>query len=227
MQALVSIHDVMPETLEHVQRILDRFDQFSIRKVALLVVPGKPWQPEEVDRVRQWQEQGYQIVAHGWVHHCATYGGLYHRVHSLLLSRDVAEHLSLRPQGRVDLLQRSHDWFVEKGLGSPKIYIPPAWALGRLPRGSEVDLPFRFCETLSGLADWRKGTFQRLPLVGYEADTSFRKWSLRTFNGWGQLSARLSNKPLRVSLHPYDLDYLLAEDIDRMLARVEPCAYPE
>lgn len=43
VRALVSVHDVMPETLERVQRILDLCAAINPVPLTLLVVPGLGW----------------------------------------------------------------------------------------------------------------------------------------------------------------------------------------
>lgn len=226
MKSLVSIHDVMPSTLDHVRRILAVFKKYKVDHVALLVVPGLAWETSDLSQLHRWQDEGFQLAGHGWVHQCDSIRGLYHRCHSTVLSRNVAEHLSLTPAGRVDLIRRCHAWFERQNLTPPTLYVPPAWALGRLPRGCQGDLPFRYCETLGGLWDWSNTRYQPMPVVGFEADTWFRKASLRLLNFTNRCSSRLLNRPLRISIHPYDLDLLLSQDIEPLLERVESHPYP-
>lgn len=226
MQSLVSIHDVMPSTMDHVRRILSVLKEHDIAHVALLVVPGLSWETSDLAQLHRWQDEGFQLAGHGWVHECDSIRGLYHRLHSALLSRNVAEHLSLTPAGRVDLIQRCHAWFGSQNLRPPTLYVPPAWALGRLPRGCRAELPFRYCETLGGLWDWVDLRFQSMPVVGFEADTLFRKASLRLLNFTNRCTAHWLNRPLRISIHPYDLDLLLSRDIKPLLQRVESYPYP-
>ena len=53
MNSLVSIHDVMPSTLEHVDRILRVFAESRIAHTTLLVVPGLDWQETDLDQLRK------------------------------------------------------------------------------------------------------------------------------------------------------------------------------
>ena len=226
MNSLVSIHDVMPSTLERVDRILRVFGESKIAHTTLLVVPGLDWQDLELDQLRKWQDKGYSLAGHGWVHRCETVRGIYHRLHSALLSRRVAEHLCLSPAERVALIQRCYRWFKSHHLDSPSLYVPPAWALGRLPQGCHDELPFRYCETLGGLWDWSTQRYQPLPVVGFEADTLFRKVSLRFLNFTNRCTSALWRRPLRISLHPFDLELLLKKDIRPLLEQVESIPYP-
>ncbi len=226
MKSLVSIHDVMPSTMDHVSRILMVLEEQGISHVALLVVPGLPWKDSDLAQLRQWQDAGHQLAGHGWVHQCESVRGFYHHLHSAILSRNVAEHLCLSPAGRVDLIQRCYAWFEQQGLMPPTLYVPPAWALGRLPRNCRANLPFRYCETLGGLWDWSEPRYQPMPVVGFEADTKFRQGALRLLNFTNRCTSRWLGRPLRISIHPYDLELLLEQDIRPLLERVESQPYP-
>ena len=215
-QALFSIHDVMPETLAQVARILAYFERHGLSPPALLVVPGKAWGDEDLAQLRRWAQAGCEFVAHGWLHHTRP-RRLGHRLHAMLLSRNVAEHLDLDHDGVMALMLRSQRWFADKGLPEPETYIPPAWALG-IPAALLSGLPFRCVETLSGVhllaGDFR--TFRRLPLLGFEADTAFRAAFVSRWNRLQLRSGRAG--PLRVSIHPNDLDLRLAWQLQAVLS---------
>jgi predicted deacetylase len=216
--AIVSVHDVMPSTFSRVERILAVLEKVGVPPASLLVVPGKDWSLDGIAALRSLANLGHPLAGHGWIHK-ATSGSrsLYHRVHSLLISRNEAEHLSLPPEDLADLVRQCHEWFPGVGLPTPDLYVPPAWALGSLTTDHLRELPFRWYEVLRGYLDVQKGERRWLPLVGFEADTSFRQWSLRL---WNQLNALLATGgvgPLRISIHPDDLDLLLSKDIRIML----------
>ena len=65
--------------------------------------------------------------------------------------------------------------------------------------------------------DGPTGRVRWLPLAGFEADTAFRALSLRVWNGLNRFIARRIQRPLRISIHPGDLDLLLKMDAKRML----------
>ncbi len=77
MQAVLSIHDVMPETLALVQQILTRIT-VPADKTTLLIVPGKPWQEQDLKQLRLWQKMGYPLAGHGWHHQANTPQTWYH-----------------------------------------------------------------------------------------------------------------------------------------------------
>lgn len=223
MQALVSIHDLMPETFDRVKNLLAEMPREARHHLVLLVVPGRNWTPEQIDRLREWQSGGLILAAHGWDHQAKSIKGWYHRCHSRLVSRNVAEHLSLSPEEISALLQRSFDWFGQHDLKSPDLYVPPAWAMGRIDKTLLRASPFRYFETTWGMYDSHHDQFKWLPLLGFEADTGFRKYSLRGWNFCNRLIAR--KRPVRVSLHPFDLEYQLARDARFFLSQVDNLDY--
>ena len=72
MKALVSIHDVMPDTMGEVAELVELCRQQGIDSLTLLVVPGLDWQPDQLGQIRQWQRDGHVLAAHGWHHRCAA-----------------------------------------------------------------------------------------------------------------------------------------------------------
>lgn len=216
--AIVSIHDVMPETFGRVRRILALLESASVPPPTLLVVPGKEWTPDLLDSLRTLAQKGHRLAGHGWIHK-ARQGPrtLFHRVHGRLISRDEAEHLSLPPEEIEALVRGCYAWFSSADLPAPELYVPPAWALGALPFASLGSLPFRSYEILRGIVDAATGRLRWLPLVGFEADTTFREVSLKCWNSLNWAVARAFRGPLRISIHPGDLDLLLGKDVRRMV----------
>lgn len=224
----LSIHDVMPESLPRVTQILDLLHRLNLSPCTLLVVPGKPWQPGQIRQLRHWADQGHPLAAHGWHHKAPHIRSFYHKCHAAVLSRDVAEHLSLSPAGRIRLMIQSHAWFRSVDLPAPTLYVPPAWALGRLPAHRIPALPFPTVESLSGLRFPATNQIRRLPLTGYEADTPARAAALRLFNHAQLRLAHTTRRPLRISIHPNDLHLRLARQLQRhlRLPSLLPLAYP-
>lgn len=218
VRALVSVHDVMPETLERVQRILDLCAAINPAPLTLLVVPGLGWDRSGIERLRTWQDQGHRLAGHGWIHRVERFGGLTHRLHGLLISRRVAEHLALDGPGIAALLRRCHTWFAAQGLEPPDLYVPPGWALGAIRRSDLAALPFTQYEVLRGVLDGASGQLLPIPLLGYEADAPGRGPVIRL---WNRLNRRLAGTCgwLRIGIHPRDPELALGADLDRDLRR--------
>lgn len=219
MKALVSIHDVMPHTFEEVRELVEICQSAGVSRPTLLVVPGLEWSPPQLDQIRSWEEEGLELAGHGWIHRHGTIRTWWHRFHSLFLSRNVAEHLS-RPENEIlELMSRCYAWFDDQGLNMPKLYVPPAWALGSVATEALVRQPFEMVETFRGVLR-RGGHFQPLPLVGYEADTWLRACALTTFNRWNQsVGGRPLDRPLRIGIHPFDHRLLLRRALQTQLER--------
>lgn len=216
--ALVSVHDVMPETLPRVGEILRLLRARSVSLLTLLVVPGRSWSPAQVRLLRSWQDSGIELAGHGWLHRARSVRGLRHRLHARLISRGEAEHLSLSESETDALVRRSHGWFASVGLRSPTLYVPPAWAAGRLIVHRRRTLPFSYYETLCGVYDARTNERTWMPLTGYMADTPLRTVFLRVVN---PLFLHLASHVVRITLHPEDLRFPLRKDLKRHLARFQ------
>jgi predicted deacetylase len=219
MQALISVHDVWPQTLARVARIVDGLRAQGHHAITLLVVPGAAWPRADLDRLARWQREGIELAGHGWHHRCESFGGLGHRVHAALVSRRAAEHLALDGPAIEALMRATHDWFARHGLTPPASYVPPAWALGRMEPGHLAHLPYRQVEVMRGLIDTASGELWPLPLVGFEADSGVRAIFLRRWNAWQQRRAHRHGDPLRIAIHPHDPNLRLARDLRHGLAR--------
>ena len=216
MRAEISIHDVMPETLQQVAEQLAMISRHCPGPVLLLVVPGKAWAEGDLDCLRTWVDAGHELVGHGWSHRADRISGLRHRLHSLLVSRDCAEHLALGPDEIVTLMTRCRQWFIDHDLPAPDRYVPPAWALGPVAVETLRATGFKRVETLSGWLDLSSGVFQRSALIGFEAASAWQVPVLKLSNAFNRILAR--NLPLRIALHPNDHRLPLADDLQRVLA---------
>ncbi|MEM1223363.1 MAG: polysaccharide deacetylase family protein [Verrucomicrobiota bacterium] len=221
MRALVSIHDLMPETMPQVEEILEWLKDRQVPPVTLLVVPGKSWKPNEINRLRELAERGHELAAHGWHHHVIP-RKLYHRLHAACLSRNVAEHLDLDSKGILDLLLRSRNWFGENNLPIPEFYVPPAWALGPIHPDDLAQAPFKRIEVTGGLIHLNgQKRFQKMLLTGYEADTWLRESLLRRWNASQAKKAQQNGKILRISIHPYDRQLRVADQLAQQIDAAE------
>ncbi|MEZ5558003.1 MAG: polysaccharide deacetylase family protein [Pseudomonadales bacterium] len=218
VRALLSIHDVMPETLAAVDATLAHLAGRGIRPsrvpITLLVVPGRPWSSTDLDRLRAYERAGCELAGHGWNHKADRVRGLKHQLHSRLISRNVAEHLALDVVGITNLIRRCHAWFAANGFASPSLYVPPAWAMGPAGPATLAAMPFRYFETLAGVRD-RQGLVP-VPLLGFEADQPGRVLPLRAFNALNLAWCRRT-RLIRIGLHPRDVEFAMRAELDRVL----------
>jgi hypothetical protein len=219
MRALISIHDVMPHTLVRVEKLLEWIPERLQRNLVLLIVPGHCWTSSQILRLRKWQQDGFILAGHGWQHQADTIRGAYHRLHAALISRNAAEHLSLSEMAIASLLNRNAAWFREQGLQPPDLYVPPAWAMGPVSQAVLRHAPFDYYETASGIYNRMTRTRRCLPLIGFEADTLLRKYALENWNALNKFLTG-ENRPVRIAIHPYDDQLLLAGRMDGLLQTV-------
>jgi hypothetical protein len=214
---LASLHDVMPETWTEVNEILAWLKERNVPPVTLLVVPGRQWSSDQIRQLRAWADEGHPLAAHGWYHHVERIRGLRHRLHATLISRNVAEHLVLNSDEILGLLKRSKNWFSEQGLPTPELYVPPAWALGPISKGNLRKAPYSCIEVTRGLIRPDKLSKLKLPLTGFEADTALREAFLRRWNARAVKQAKRTGRPLRLSIHPYDLQLRVADQLETIV----------
>ncbi len=220
LTGIVSIHDVMPQTLDNCLAIIEQLAAIPVAPITLLVVPGRRWTESDLATLRQLQNHGLLLAGHGWHHQVNGISTLYHRVHSALLSRLAAEHLSY-PAARIrELIGDCHAWFARHELRTPSLYVPPAWALGALRREELRHLAFDHYELLGGVYNCHGDGFRALPLAGYEADNRLRRHFLRFWNQVNLQRSRLLGQPLRIGIHPYDTELLLR---DQLFAQLLAC----
>ena len=205
----LSIHDVMPSRLTAVQSLIDQTQRLGWPPPLLLVVPGLGWDTAGINQLQRWQTNGHELAGHGWFHRISAYGGLKHRLHAALISRQAAEHLSLRADAIIALMQRCYAWFGEHDLATPTRYVPPAWALGPISIRRLGEQPFAEVETLRGIINIATGRWSHGALLGYEAGNRLQRYALSVSNALNRQHARRAG--LRIGLHPDDAQLPLAD----------------
>jgi len=216
---LISIHDVSPHTLPKVTNIVNKLKKMGIYSVTLLVIPWLDWTESDINHLKKMQHNGYPLAGHGNTHGCKPVKNNAHRLHSLVISRNVAEHLSCNRDEVKRIITTCYHWFTTNDFDAPDLYVPPAWAMGDIAVRDLHGLPFRYYESLTGIYDTKTGSFRYMPLLGFEADTPLRKFLVRSLNCLNWHYGMQFNKTIRVSIHPNDFDLLLARDLERVLTR--------
>lgn len=221
--ALVSIHDVMPHNLNKIDHCLSQLRRNHIEHCYLLVVPGLAWDASSIAQLRGYVAEGHTLVAHGWVHKASNISTTFHRLHSLLISKDVAEHLSWSKPDTISNMRRSSTWFGDNQLPIPNFYVPPAWALGKLGMKELSKTGFRYVETTTGVFDLSQQKMYLLPLVGYEECSVLSSMALTVSNAFNRgLSAVFPDRTLRVAIHPDDFELGLSKSLQNILTRIKP-----
>ncbi len=215
MKAYISIHDVSPSNLNNIENIIFRLsDRFNINKISILVIPGLNWNNKQINKLKTLQKKGVQIVAHGWLHKTKNIKTLYHKLHSLIISDRCAEHLSQSRQDINIIISNSYNWFIENGFQKPTLYVPPAWALGKIKRDDLKNLQFTYYECTTGLIHNNKYHF--LPLIGFEEKFWCKSLLRRFFNSFNFILASFTGI-IRIAIHPNDFNLYLKNDLEKYL----------
>jgi len=216
LKSYISIHDVVPHNLDDVKNIIHILqNQFNINKICILVIPGLNWNNHQIKKLSDLQHEGIEIAAHGWNHQAEPNKTLYHRIHSKIISADCAEHLSKDRQGVIDIIKNSYDWFITNGLQKPLLYVPPAWAMGKIKTEDLKKLEFTHYECTTGVIHNLKYRF--LPLLGFEERTFIRALLRRFFNSLNYKIACFTGI-IRIAIHPNDFNLYLKKDILKYLS---------
>ena len=222
MKYHISIHDVSPQNLNNIKRIIDHLKNYNCKKISLLVIPGLEWNKNQIKILKNMQSNNIEIAAHGWTHNSSSIKNLYHYVHSNLFSRDCAEHLSKDRLSIINLIQDSFEWFIENKFTPPTLYVAPAWALGAIKYSDLNELPFNEYETITGVYSGNK--LKHIALIGFEADTISRKYILKISNFLNYQLSKLTGI-IRMAIHPNDFNLLLSSDINKFLSKIDKTIY--
>jgi len=221
LKSYISIHDVSPQNLDDIKNIIDALKcQFNINKICILVIPGLDWKFHQIKKLKALQKNGIEIAAHGWKHEAPMKKSFYHKIHSLIISANCAEHLSKNGQDIIKIVRRSYGWFVRNGFKNPKLYVPPGWALGKVTKEELYQFNFTHFECTTGMVHKQKYSF--LPLLGFEENTLFGALLRRFFNSLNFILAHFTGT-IRIAIHPNDFNLYLKKDLEKYLTKsIEP-----
>ena len=223
MKSYISIHDVAPHNLNDIKNIICTLEnEFGINKICLLVIPGLNWNKQQIQSLQKWQNDGIEIAAHGWIHQAEKNKSFYHRIHSLVMSADSAEHLSKKRQDVYNMMKKSYSWFINNGFQKPLLYVPPAWALGKITKKDLNRMAFTYYECTTGMIHNQKYYF--LPLLGFEERTLIKASFRRFFNKFNYWIACFTGL-IRIAIHPNDFRLYMKEDITKYLSRSDEAIF--
>ena len=185
-----------------------------------MVIPGLDWKFHQIKKLKLWQNSGIEIAAHGWKHEAQEKKSLYHKIHGFIMSANCAEHLSKNKQEIIELVNESYNWFIDNGLKKPTLYVPPAWALGKVKKEELYQFNFTHFECTTGMFHKQKYSF--LPLLGFEENILLGALLRRFFNSLNFILARFTGV-IRIAIHPNDFNLYLKKDLEKYLTKsLEP-----
>lgn len=213
MNLIVSLHDVHPSSLAAVAQQRADLCARGVRRFSLLVVPR--WHGSEsveadtafVRTISQWQEEGDEVLLHGWKHSCLGmpesltdwfWTRLYTAQEAEFHLADVSETRMRITTGR-DVFDRLK-WNATG-------FVAPAWRMAPHTMPILRELGFAYTVTRQLV----------IPLVAGTQPIASTTLSYSTRSGWRRIASRVWNfglahhlrhaPLLRISLHPGDIAY--------------------
>ena len=231
---IISLHDVTPRNYVRVRQQIEELAALDIHQTSLLVVPhfhGEK-QLDEDQAFCKWllqlQGQGHEIVLHGWTHQVSN---LKSQISNLkcpftwfyenLYTAGEAEFLNLDYKEAHTRIGKGLAMFRDLGLNT-RGFIAPAWLMNPNVERAAKDHGLIYSNTIS-------------KLIHLPTDRSYSTrscvWSTRAF--WRRVISPIWNSylfhrlnavdPLRISLHPNDLDYPKIWEQIKTLVRLARC----
>lgn len=208
----VSIHDVSPWTRPAVEAMLADLIPSGVAATSLLVVPDHHRRgsvvshPDFLGWLRALQNDGHEIVLHGFFHRRESGGGGF--LQHLVTEHYTAGEGEFYDLGYADARERMEDGreiLTVAGLEVPG-FIAPAWLLGDEAEQAARNLGFAYTTRLGGVLDLRSGGWTQSQSLVYSVRNAWRRQISLAWNAF--LASRLRKNPLmRLGLHPPDWEH--------------------
>ncbi len=208
---IVSLHDITTSTFDRVQRQLEELAALGISRTSLLVIPyyhGQARLDENktlCDWLRQSQSDGHEIVLHGWLHQNLPSNHPRTWFYQNLYTSGEAEFLNLPYEEAYARIGNGLRMFRQLGFNVHG-FIAPAWLMNpEIERATQAH-GLEYTNTISELVHLPSGQRYSTRSCVWSSRTTWRRASSLVWNSW--LFQRLKFvDPLRISLHPCDLEY--------------------
>ena len=215
---IVSLHDVAPHSFQRVRRQVEALAEWGITRTSLLVVPHFHGEKrlDEDPALCQWllecQNKGHEVVLHGWAHEGSKFKVQSSKFNPWtkwffenLYTSGEAEFLTLSYEAASEHMVSGLEMLRKLGF---KItgFIPPAWLMNPDVERAGRDLGLSYTNTISHLIHLPSGKHYPTRSCVWSTRAAWRRACSKTWNA--SLFRRLGPvDPLRISLHPSDLEY--------------------
>ena len=208
MSVVVSIHDVHATTRDRSLELLGMVRRRGIR-ATLLVVPG-PWRgrsladdPALIDELSAAAAEGYELALHGWQHQpvkLSTTRSTRNRV----MARGCAEFCDLDLVTARALVARGVEEMERHGW-SPVGFTPPGWLASDEAVDALYEAGFAYTTSHLKVTDLWHDREIRIPAICQRPESSLAgvgSWFTRHM----LVRHVVQHRPIRLALHPADLD---------------------
>jgi len=223
----VSVHDVSPLTRAAVDVMLGDLARTGAGVTSLLVVPDHhrrarlDGHPDFLAWLRARQEEGHEIVLHGFFHRRdpRAGGGLAGKLITEHYTAGEGEFYDLDYEEARRRMEEGREMLTGAGLEVVG-FIAPAWLLGEQAEQAARNLGFAYTTRLGGVLDLRSGGWTASQSLVWSVRSGWRRGVSRGWNAW--LAGRLRPNPLaRVGLHPPDWNHpAIREQALRLVRRM-------
>jgi predicted deacetylase len=226
LQTLVSLHDVTPAHLGRLERAETLLRDTGVTAVAYFLVPDFHRRHPIADDTsfRAWclRPRPYSIewVLHGYYHleDAVTSGssGLSAAIARRTMTAGEGEFLALSTDEQRNRLIRGREAVASIVGVAPRAFVAPAWLFNRTLPPLLAELGFRYTEDHLTVMDAQVGTVRRCPAVTWATRSTIRRVGSRVV---GPITYEIARRlgPLRIALHPFDLDHPRTADQARRL----------
>src|SRR5262249_49312341 len=207
---VVSLHDVAPPTQQIATKIISELGRHGLRVCSILVVPDYHHQGlfarhrEFVTWLRGLEEDGHEIVIHGYFHQRPphTKESLRDKLLTKFYTQNEGEFYDLNYEEALRRITKARDEFRAQGL-KPRGFIAPAWLLGGEAERAVCDAQLEYTTRLRSVCDLRSGNVFPARTLVYSVHNA---WRCALSRSWNAALFHLSKTKtlLRISIHPRD-----------------------
>ena len=208
---VVSIHDVSPGHREATERIMAELREAGIIRFVLLVVPNHHCQeyfldhPEFCQWLRDLENEGHEIVVHGYHHRRDQRPGetFRQKLATQYYTAGEGEFYDITGADALRVISQARQEFRKIGL-KPKGFVAPAWLLSDGADRALQRLGVCYTTRLGGLFDYTTGTQHHSQSLVWSTRSAWRRAMSLLWNAY--LFRKLSTTQLlRISVHPADV----------------------
>jgi len=223
---IVSLHDAYPGSRAQIAEQIAFLAERGVTRSSILVVPefhhdGSVQQDRDFcEAVSGWQEQGHEIVLHGYFHDRkeSPREKLSTLFWTHLYTNREAEFLDLPRETARQRLERGRALFDALGWHA-RGFVAPAWLMAEGLTNLLAEMGFAYTTRLREIIPLLPGVnhLTSSPSLCYSARAGWRRFASSVWNK--HLYGRLRETSLvRLSLHPRDLEFpLLRRQIDQIV----------
>jgi len=226
LQALVSLHDVTPAHLDRLDRAEALFREAGVAHVAYFLVPDfhRAHSIAADTAFKAWcaRPRPYSIewVLHGYYHLEDAKASQSRRLSAEIARQTMTagegEFLALSACEQRERLIRGREAFESIVGVAPRVFVAPAWLFQKTLPPLLAELGFRYTEDHLAVRDVQAGASRRCPAVTWATRSTIRRVGSRVVCPIAyEIARRLG--PLRIAVHPLDLDHARTADQARRL----------